>query len=186
MSADGIAWFTRPAEGRVGRRGSDGIVREFVLPEASEPTGIAVARDGAAWVAERRGNRLVRVSPDGEVTAWPLATPNAQPDAISFAPDGTVWAALPNARRIARVSPRGTLEEISVDNAPSGIAVAPDGGVWFAAPTAKKLGRLEPETGKVAWTPLPDGPVAVSTSADGTVWVVLGIGDKLGRIEPKR
>lgn len=52
-------------------------------------------------------------------------------------------------------------------------------------PDGEKLGRLEPETGKVEWTPLPDGPVAVSAAADGAVWVVLGIGDKLGRIAPK-
>ena len=112
VAGDGVVWFTLPAASRVGRRAADGTVREFALPEGSEPTGIAVARDGAAWVVERRGNRIVRITAEGEISAWPIATPNAQPDAVALAPDGSLWVTLTNVSRLLRVSPDGTLKEL--------------------------------------------------------------------------
>ena len=114
----------------MGRRAADGTVREFALPEGSEPTGIAVARDGAAWVVERRGNRIVRITPEGEISVWPIATPNAQPDAVALAPDGSLWATLANVNRLLRGSRRtGTLKEYQVEGAPLRVAVGrKDGG----------------------------------------------------------
>jgi virginiamycin B lyase len=127
----------------------------------------------------------VRLTSEGELTAWPIATPNAQPDAVALAPDGSLWVTLTNVSRLLRVSPDGTMKEFPVEGSPLGVAVGKDGAVWFGAPGARRLCRFDPETKKTTWTALPEAPMALAISPDGSVWVALGSGDKLARVVPK-
>jgi streptogramin lyase len=83
LTQDGSVWFTESAGNRVGRMRPDGTgLAEFPLPNPnSGPRIIAVGGDGHLWFVElsgtmdgRRpdGNRVGRITMQGEITEFPL------------------------------------------------------------------------------------------------------------------
>lgn len=80
-------------------------------PAGSDPFGVAFGGDGAYWVAEFAGNRLARVTTDGQLTTldgFPAVTGQG-PRQLTAAPGNTLWVTLdkpgdPAATKIARVS----------------------------------------------------------------------------------
>ena len=47
-------------------------IEEFTLPDGSSgPYGIATGPDGALWFTEMHGGRIGRITPEGEVSAYP-------------------------------------------------------------------------------------------------------------------
>jgi streptogramin lyase len=80
-------------------------------PNGSDPFGVTFGADGAYWVAEFAGNRLARVTTDGQLTTlggFPVVAGQG-PRQIVAGPDKTLWVTLdkpgdaPNSK-IARVS----------------------------------------------------------------------------------
>ena len=80
-------------------------------PNGSDPFGVAFGGDGAFWIAEFAGNRLARVTTDGQLTTltgFP-AVAGQGPRQIVAGPGNTLWATLdkpgdaPNSK-IARIT----------------------------------------------------------------------------------
>ena len=70
-------WPGCPADAQPVRRGSLVVTEVAVGPGLGRPEGVAVDRDGAAWVAEMAADTLVHVGRDGTVRRLPL--PGGQP-----------------------------------------------------------------------------------------------------------
>src|SRR6201991_1499104 len=89
------------------------VIREHRIPTAGSKPYIAVeGRDGAFWFAEKTGNKIGRVTPDGKITEFPLPTPGAGPDAMMLGPDGNIWFSETEVSQIGRITPDGKVTEI--------------------------------------------------------------------------
>ena len=159
---------------------------------------VAALADGTLVIADRTGNRLLRRSPDGGLTAW---VPLPQPRDLARAADGALYVAA--AERIVRVAPDGTASDVATLPAVVlAIAVGPD-GTLYASEDGVRVHRVDPATGRltaVAGTgargyggdggpatravfdgvhgllPLPDGRLLVSDSGNHRVREVRGSG----------
>jgi gluconolactonase len=68
--------------------------RKTVLAETGRPSGLALAGDGAVWVAESRFPALLRMTLDGNVTTvstGPAGAPLLWPNDVCVGPDGAVY-----------------------------------------------------------------------------------------------
>ena len=154
--------------------GTPGFV-DGAAPDArfSSPEGVAVAPDGALYVADRSNGRIRRVDP---VTA---AVSTLAGDGTAGFADGDGGAAQFN----------GLL----------GVAVAPDGTLYVADANNHCIRRIDPVTGAVS-TLAGDGtagfadgvgtsarfnfPVGVTVALDGTLYVADAANHRIRRIDP--
>ena len=81
---DRCLWFCESGASKIGRLDpSTYTFSEFDLPTANAtPIGIVVGPDGNIWFAEKSANKIGRITPQGQITEFPLPTPNAGPDAM--------------------------------------------------------------------------------------------------------
>ena len=73
----------------------------------SMPVGIVVGGDENLWFTEKEGNRIGRISVDGEIAEFAMPSANAGPDGIALGPDGNVWFSESEADEIARITATG-------------------------------------------------------------------------------
>jgi virginiamycin B lyase len=71
IGADGkMIWYTGKATGKMT---PDGSIQTYALPiVGSVPIYIKDGPDGNMWITELVGNTIARVTPDGEVTEFPI------------------------------------------------------------------------------------------------------------------
>jgi virginiamycin B lyase len=129
-------WFTLNAANAVGQvRGGDAAIAFTELARIpSGPVGIAVADNGAVWVAEILADALVRIARDGTLTEFPLPE-GSKPHAVAADPAGGVWVTLWGTGQVIRVAHDGTVSShdlLDPESEPHGLAVAGDGTVWVA------------------------------------------------------
>jgi streptogramin lyase len=97
--ADGNLWGTGAhydshgvlLSGYIQRLTLDGQVTEFALPTATQPTMITAGPDGNLWFTEPDANQIGMITPGGQITEYPVPTPNSRPSGITAGPDGNVW-----------------------------------------------------------------------------------------------
>jgi streptogramin lyase len=69
-------------------------IREFAVPTASSsPIVIAVGPDANLWFTEFSGNKIARMTEDGQITEFVIPTPNSRSDGIAAGPDDNLWFA---------------------------------------------------------------------------------------------
>jgi streptogramin lyase len=96
---DGNLWFTALGQG-VGRISPSGDTAVFRTGDAGY--GIAAGPDGNLWFAS--ANKIGRITTSGNVTEFPIPTPDARPGGISAGPDGNIWFTESGSSRIGRIS----------------------------------------------------------------------------------
>jgi virginiamycin B lyase len=192
-----VLWFT-VGSGVVGRVAVEAQPprRGFVVEEitvggpADRLEGIAVARDGAVWVALAGSDQLARIGPDRSVRRVALPA-GSRPRAVAVAPDGGVWAALFGSHQLLRLD-AGSLATrrwplpSGSRSAPAAVAVDAAGRVWAAEYEGNAVVRLEPGSGRFASFPLPTPRARVQALAvdpRGRVWYVGALSRRLGVIE---
>jgi streptogramin lyase len=96
---------------QIGLLSPGGTPQQLDRPNGSDPFGVAFGNDGAYWIAEFAGNRLARVTTDGQLTTltgFP-AVAGQGPRQIVTGPNNTLWATLdkpadPASSKIARIT----------------------------------------------------------------------------------
>lgn len=89
---------------KIGAMTMTGTPSDYVISESSAwPSSIANGPDGNIWITD--GDGIARVTPSGDVTVFPLATPNNTADSIVAGPDGNLWFVDEGANKIGRIRP---------------------------------------------------------------------------------
>lgn len=179
-----------------------GTVHRFEVPldpapDAQNPIpyGLRVAPDGAVYMTELAGNRLVRVDPSsGDMRVWKLPTSHSGPRRLDVAIDGTVWVPQYAANRLARFDPASeTFTEFPLpvaDALPYIARVDRDGRVAVGTAAADAVLRFDPASETWEVFPLPTRGVLIRhmdfDRATGDLWVAYaaspGIPAKIARI----
>jgi streptogramin lyase len=79
------------------------VPQKLSLP-GTDPFGIVFGQDGAYWSAEGNGDRLLRVTPDGQVSDLKGFAAGSRPTQIATGKGGTLWVVLSLIGKVGRVS----------------------------------------------------------------------------------
>ena len=178
-----------------------GAIEEFAIPALhSDSYGITTGPDGNLWFTESKPFKIGRITPQGAISEFPIATSplaNAFVTDIAAGPDGNLWfTAVNGVSKIGRVTPQGVFAEFSLpspDGDPVGIVAGPDKALWFTEASANKIGRIT-TSGSITEFPVPTSkanPTSITTGPDGALWFTesgrftgeeLSDGNKIGRI----
>ncbi len=152
-------------------------------------TGLVGARwvtagtDGNVWFADFNGEQVVRVTPDGVGTVFPIGGGS---QGIAAGPGGQVafsqQATAPT--YIGRLTPPGPVQKTPAATLdPFGVAYGTDNAYWIAQFQADNLVRLTPE-GQATTLALPtgSGPRHLAPGPNNTLWVTLDLAEKVGRV----
>jgi len=194
VAPDGDVWFaetslvsvTHLKEGRLTRH----VVGSFApaTPMDAAPFGVAVARDGTVWATLQNANKLLRIAPGGEKTAFEVPTRNSGIGDVAVGADGAVWFLEIAANKIGRFA-GGRFEEYAVPTASAGLvalAVAPDGDAWFTELRGHRLGRVRPGAITEFVLPRDDArPFGIAVDAGNNIWYT-DLSGWLGRLDAGR
>lgn len=104
--------------------------------------------DGNIWLCATDENDIVRITPTGAVTLYPVPTAGAQPDAICVGPDNNLWFTEQLGDKIGRViTTTGAVSEYQIPtpaSQPIAITAGPDGWLWFVENVSNKIGKIHP------------------------------------------
>jgi virginiamycin B lyase len=173
VAPDGAAWFAEPISRSISRLKDGELTRHLFQSPLGGPYGVAAAADGTVWATLQAANQLLRIAPDGTISAFNVPRPGAVPTDIAVAPDGAVWFVEFRGNSIGRFKDGEFVSfTIAQENAGlTGIAVAEDGAVWFGMLRAGSLGRLRDERLETFELPR-DGarPYSIAVDRAGNVW----------------
>ena len=172
-----------------------GTVTEYPLTSRfAVPWGIAAGPDGAVWFAESQGNKIGRMTPNGQLTEYPLPVdpnlPSYQPENIVTGPDGNLWFTVNGQGgpgEIGRVTQAGVFTMYTPPTSyagPYAITVGPDNAVWFTE-DGNKIGRIDPATGALREFEIPTPraiPNGIVAGPDGNIWFTEANAGKIGRL----
>lgn len=180
LGPDGAIWFSEYDAGRIGRVTPDGVISDIaVLPRGARPLGPA-ATAAHVWFSDPVNNLIYRVGLNGQVSAFPAASPGAPgaPRPMIAGPDGAVWFALSDGGALGRITVDGQVTHFPLarpDAAPRGLVFVGD-ELWFSQNKLSSLGRMTLKGRFLADLALPSvasGPRALLRHTDGRVYVSL-------------
>jgi virginiamycin B lyase len=167
-----------------------GAARDFTVPKhpglatTPVPYEIRVAPDGAVWMSELQGNRIVRYTPAADAfKVWTMPTSRSGPRRLEVAPDGIVWIPEYGANKLASFDPRTeTFTEYELplkDTAPYVVRWdARRRVLWIGTALADVLFRFDPATRAFTYYRLPTAGSLVRhiaiDPASGDVWLAPG------------
>lgn len=112
------------------------------------PISVSMSRfDGSCWAAERDSNRVVKISPQGEILFRIKDFQSPQSVSVNSR-DGCCWIADTGGNRVAKFSPSGDLllEVKAQFHQPCSVAVNPtDGCCWVADTYGYRVVKLSPQ-----------------------------------------
>lgn len=202
FNRNGELWVSLEYAHRLVHLDDKGAILESVEVNA-DPHGLGMDPDGVtAWFTGKTANTVGKLSPDGQVTNYPLSTPSALPIYINAGPDGNMWFTELTGNKIGRVTPSGQITEFDIPTPNSRpIAIRPDPSgqaMWFTEEAGNKVGRIDMQ-GNITEFPIPksqENVILASLTFDsaGSLWVQQYVDqnhpeppgdDHIIRIEPK-
>jgi streptogramin lyase len=150
-----------------------GAVTELPAPTPdSTPQSGVIGPDGALWFIERAAAKIVRMTPDGTFTEYPL-TPGSFPNRIVVGPDGALWFTELFGGKVGRITTQGLLTEYPVAGGPVGITVGADGQLYVALFLSAGVARLNLQGTVTGTWSLPRGhdPLQIATGFHRDLWV---------------
>jgi virginiamycin B lyase len=98
-------------------------------------SAITTGSDGNLWLGVQTltGGNVVRVTPLGQITEFPLPDVAGNVLDITAGPDGALWFTEESANQIGRITTSGVLTEYALapGSGPVGITVGRDRAIWF-------------------------------------------------------
>jgi virginiamycin B lyase len=196
-AGDNALWFTDEHNARIGRINAQGIFDTFYpVPTTYADLGdITAGPDGNMWFLENTVRQIGRVTPDGQITEFPVDTGGYALTHIVAGPDGALWfTGIENGgAAVGRITTDGQVSTFSVPGAanfhsPSGITVGPDGALWLTEPYGNEIVRMT-TSGQVRefTTGISSNafPLNITAGPDGNLWFTEPGINKIGRITPQ-
>ena len=121
------------------------------------------------WFTEHNGNRIGRLTMDGELTEFYLRDLST-PTGITVGPDGALWFAQRGVSAIGRITLDGVITEWPTAHpraAPLSVTSGSDGAMWFTLTAANMIGQ---DHGRRHDDRVPP-PLAAARSRSGSPWV---------------
>jgi streptogramin lyase len=160
------------------------------ITAASPDSGILriTTSGGALWFSEEqlKTSPIVKMTPAGLATAFPLPTANAGVEAVTNGPDGNVWFTEFNTAKIGKITPAGKITEYTTPFNPlqsADIKAGADGKLWFAT-DHHGIGHAT-IGGKIDFFPIKDDetqPTTLTPGPNKTMWFVEWKGNHVGFI----
>lgn len=176
--------FIEPSTGRVSRFHLPPHPELATVPGGPVPYEQRVAPDGAVWVSELQGNRMIRFDPGtGQSRVFTLPTTFSGPRRFDIDARGIVWIPAYSANLLVRLDPgTGEFTEYPIpvrDAVPYIARVDPLGrGIWLGMAAADVLMRFDPASARFTTYPLPTrGTLTrhmVVNPRNGEVWLAYG------------
>jgi virginiamycin B lyase len=145
--------------------------------------GIVGGPDGNLWFTSFATNHIVRLTPSGTYTLFPIPVADRYPFKIDVGPDGDLW--FTGGDGIGRVTTTGTVTWFPLAVSSWDLAAGPDGNVWFTTDD-NSIGRITPGGTTTFFT---DAAIStargITTGPDGNVWFTSYANDRIGRITPQ-
>jgi virginiamycin B lyase len=173
IGTDGAVWFAEATGYSISRIKDGRLTRHVFESPRGGPYGVAVAADGTAWATLKSGDQLLRITADGEMTAFEVPQKAAVPSDVAVGRDGAVWFIEEHEGRLAMFKDGSFREFDGPGGHPvlSGLAVAEDGAVWFGMLRGSSLGRLRDGRVDVFKLPRSDArPCSLAIDGAGNVW----------------
>jgi virginiamycin B lyase len=190
------------AEPCVSVGGAPPRISEFVDPTFTFPTGIAVAPDGAVWVASTLADQLIRVEPGSLGSAAVRLPLRSHPVGLAADAQGRIWFAAsgmgllgrfsPGTTRAAEFPPPSLLRQPGALPFVAAVALDPRGqSAWFTVgpdavvatvPIASDPVRRGTAAREVALSPRRSRPEGLAVDVLGAVWVAEMADDSLTRV----
>lgn len=148
------------------------------------PTDITAGADGNLWFTDSIANQIVKMTPAGELTRYPIPTFFSGPASITAGPDGNLWFGEVNGNKIGRITPDGVITEFPaptpVAGLYGGLTTASDGNIWFVEGNVQKLGRITPAGVITEFTGIE--ALHLASGPDGNLWTVSQFSTRIGRV----
>ncbi len=157
LGPDGRIWTAATPAGAVAGinpdDGKDERLPVMVDGQASQPVDVALAADGAIYVADASLHKLVRLAPDGRLEqAWALPAANSLDGPhLAFDAAGNLYVTDPEGGRVEARDPGGEVvgawNVAALLNKPTkavGLAVGPDGRIWVTDSDGGEVVVLDP------------------------------------------
>jgi virginiamycin B lyase len=182
-------------------RAVDPVIEEFPLStEGHRPQAIVPGPDGNLWVTEVLKHKILRVTPKGEITEFPVPGEGVGVlQGIAAGSDGKIYFTSREENAIRQMSTDGKFgltfaipskatkpSNMNKGSWPREIAAGPDGSLYFAEMAANKIGKLAAD-GKITEYPIPTadaGAYGIVAGPDKKIWFTQSTGDKIGRLDP--
>ena len=158
-------------------------------------SGITSGADGNLWMVMPRG--LARITPQGQVTAFPVDTSGSYyglSSGIINGPDGQLWFGnLSDPWRLYRLAPsNGAQSSVDISNLSFGaqtLAPGPDGQVWFLPSGYPAIAKIDPASQQITSYPIRTySPNGLAAGPDQNLWYVTSAystTNVIGRITPQ-
>lgn len=154
VTSSGKIWFTMYGAGAVGLlqvtpTGDYSFTRYDTPTPESRPYDLVV-QDGLVWFTEYAGNNLARLdTTTGEITEFPLPTPDSHPTGIDISSTGRVWFVTESGDTIGYFDPDvGEFTEFTHPNLVgaqlSDVAVFDNNSIWVTAPGRQEIFNYAP------------------------------------------
>lgn len=196
-------WFTAPGNNAIGSlvvtTTVDYAYTFYTIPTASSEPYDLVAGDGAIWFTERAGNKIGKLDIlTGDITEYPISTPNSEPTGITIAPDESIWFVQRMGNKLSTFNPvteTFTEYDYPFDNAGlEDIAITGTGSrVWVTAVNTHYLSSLTVATAQFYHVPTSSPgpapcpciyvPSQVALDTQGNIWISTHNG-LIGRYNP--
>jgi hypothetical protein len=121
------------------------VITEFPVPAGHNSNMITAGPDGNLWATSPGTDTIMRITPAGVMTDFPIASAATSPNFITGGPDGNVWYSLAaNGLRIGMITPDGDATEFDFygHGLPGGLVGGPDGNVWISTQTQLVKAKL--------------------------------------------
>jgi len=138
---DGALYVPDRGLGRVWRITTTGRIRPIEL--GGQPSGVT-SFQGALWVTDAEGDRIVRLGMDGSQQAFPLPRAGVQAAGIVAGPDGALWFTEVRGDAIGRMTTDGKVTEYPITPGAfaAQLTAGPDGAIWFSEQSTNKVGKV--------------------------------------------
>lgn len=186
-------WWTAQGDGALGRLNpATGENQLIPLGAGSQPHGVIIGPDGAAWVTDSGLNAIVRVDPaTEEVKPFPLPseTPNINMNTAAFDGTGILWFTGQSGYygSVDPATEKVTVWEAPRGRGPYGIDATPAGRIFYVSLAGNHLAEIDTQTGEATPIDPPtprQGARRVWSDSKGVLWVSEYHAGQVGRYDP--